>query len=174
MYALVVYESMFGNSQAVAKAVSAGLATHMRTDVVEVGQAPVSIDESVDLLVVGGPTHAFGLTRASTREDAATKTTQPVVSAGIGIREWLDALHLPSVRIAAATFDTRIMKAHVPGSAARKAEKRLHKLGARIAVPAESFAVTDTVGPLAVGELDRARAWGARLGSNVTVVPQRR
>ncbi len=174
MYALVVYESMFGNTQAVAKAVGEGLSTHMRTDVVEVGSAPESIDESVDLLVVGGPTHAFGMTRASTREDAATKTAHPVVSAGTGIREWLDVMRLPSVRVAAATFDTRIMKTHLPGSAARKAEKRLHKLGARIAVPAESFAVTDMKGPLAGGELERARAWGARLGSNVTVVPQTR
>jgi hypothetical protein len=60
MYALIVYESMYGNTQQIAETIAGGVATQMRADVVEVGSAPASIGEDVALLVVGGPTHAFG------------------------------------------------------------------------------------------------------------------
>jgi flavodoxin len=67
MHAIVVYESMFGNTQRVAEAVAAGIAAHMTVELIEVGAAPTQIGEDVGLLVVGGPTHAFGLSRQSTR-----------------------------------------------------------------------------------------------------------
>jgi flavodoxin len=54
MRALIVVESVFGNTRAVADAVAEGLATSMRVDVVDVG-VPGTIDAGVDLLVVGGP-----------------------------------------------------------------------------------------------------------------------
>jgi len=55
MHALVVFESMFGNTQAVAGAIAHGLASRMTVDVVEVGSAPESVGDAVDLLVVGAP-----------------------------------------------------------------------------------------------------------------------
>ena len=64
MRALVVFESMFGDTKAVADAVACGLAGEMRVRILEVGEAPVMVDETVDVLVVGGPTHAFGLEQA--------------------------------------------------------------------------------------------------------------
>ncbi|MFC7106798.1 flavodoxin family protein [Nonomuraea rubra] len=71
MDALVIYESMYGNTKKIAEAVAEGLATRMRAEVVEVGSAPPQIGKEIALLVVGGPTHAFSMSRASTRQPAA-------------------------------------------------------------------------------------------------------
>ena len=164
--ALVVYESMFGNTRSIAQAVAEGLSAEIETDTVEVGAAPTSVPEDVTLLLVGGPTHAFGLTRARTREDAGRQAGGPVISDRTGLREWLSELDrrpgLPT-----ATFDTRIEKPRAPGSAARAAERRLRRAGFTIAVPAESFYVTGTTGPLTDGEVDRARGWGEEISRRV-------
>jgi hypothetical protein len=165
MRALVVYESAFGNTQKVAEAVAEGLSEHVPTDLEEIGDAPHEVGNDVDLLIVGGPTHAFSMSRPGTRASAAKQAEGPPVSKGDGLREWLASLRNAAPR-AAAAFDTRFRKPRpMTGSAARAAERRLRKLGYRIAAPAESFFVSATTGPLLEGELDRAQAWGARLGS---------
>ena len=61
MGALVVYESMFGSTRAVAQAVADGITSIMPVEVVEVASAPDPSTLAVDVLVVGAPTHAFGL-----------------------------------------------------------------------------------------------------------------
>jgi hypothetical protein len=164
MRALVIYESMFGNTQAIADAIAEGLSGRMRVDAVEVGVAPATIDDDVTLVIVGGPTHAFGMSRPQTRQDAARQATAGLVSRGLGLREWLTTVQ-GSAGVAAATFDTRIGKPRLPGSAARGAEKRLRRLGFRIVAPAASFYVEGTLGPLQEGEKQRARRWGESLGS---------
>jgi hypothetical protein len=164
MRALVVFESMFGNTQAIADAVAEGLPRRLRVEVLEVGVAPATIDDDVALLVVGGPTHAFGMSRPQTRQDAARQATAALVSRGIGLREWLATLQGPD-GIAAAAFDTRISKPRLPGSAARAAERRLRRLGLRIVAPAASFYVEGSLGPLQEGEKERARRWGESVGS---------
>jgi hypothetical protein len=167
MRALVVYESAFGNTEKVARAVGEGLSLHVPTQVVEVGDAPSGIESDIELLVVGGPTHAFSMSRPSTREDAAKKADGEVVSKGQGIREWLAGVQGTAPRLGVA-FDTRYKKPRlITGSAARGAEKRLRELGCRISAPAESFFVAGTTGPLLDGELERAGRWGERLGSLV-------
>jgi len=88
MRALVVYESMFGNTEAIAGAIAVGLPEHVDVETVEVGTAPSVIGDDLDLIVVGGPTHAFGMSRPGTRKSAATQTNRPLVSAGTGLREW--------------------------------------------------------------------------------------
>lgn len=174
MSALVVYESMFGNTQVIAKDIADGLSSHMSVETVEVGDAPKVIDAGVELLVVGGPTHAFGMSRPKTRQDAAQQAGHAVVSAGIGIREWLAIVQGGSNSIAAAAFDTRINKPRVPGSAARAAQKRLGRLGFRIVAPAESFWVTGTPGPLLEGEPGRAHRWGETLGATFSTIERPR
>jgi hypothetical protein len=129
MRARVVFESMFGNTQVIAQAVADGLAESMNVDVEEVGSAATEIAGDVELLVVGGPTHAFGLSRERTRESAAEQAVGGVVSPGEGLREWLSAVTGGSRAIAAAAFDTRIDKPRMPGSAAHGAEKRLRRMG---------------------------------------------
>ena len=164
--ALVVYESMFGNTRTIAQAVADGVSSAMDTELVEVGDAPTRIPNDVSLLVVGGPTHAFGLSRGRTREDAARQAGHRVISATKGLREWLSEVH-GRPGLAAVTFDTRIERPRVPGSAARAAERKLRRGGFTIAVPARSFYVTGTTGPLSDGEADRARRWGEGIARRV-------
>ncbi len=168
MRALVVFESMFGNTQAIAKAVAEGLATRMEVDLVEVGDAPVSVPDDVDLLVVGGPTHAFGMSRPSTRQSAAEQAEQAateLVSKGQGLREWLADLGDRSRALSAAAFDTRIKNPWIPGSARRGFEKNLRGHGFAILSGSRSFHVSGTPGPLLEGETGRARRWGMALAS---------
>jgi hypothetical protein len=167
--ALVIFESMFGNTRTVAEAVAEGLSSRFETDLSEVSLASTRITDVV-LLVVGGPTHAFGLTRPRTREDAAKQADGPLVSPDRGLREWLSEIEGVEPGVGAAAFDTRIDKPRVPGSAARGAEKRLRQLDLRIVLPAESFFVTGTKGPLVDGEIERARRWGEDLARRSAAV----
>ncbi|MGP3915962.1 flavodoxin family protein [Nonomuraea sp. 10N515B] len=169
MDALVVYESMYGNTKQIAEAVAEGLASRLRAEVVEVGSAPFVVEPEVGLLVVGGPTHAFSLSRASTRQSAAQQATGPLISPGIGVREWLGALCTPSAALGSAAFDTRIAKPRMPGSAARGIAKRLRRVGIGAVAPAQSFYVTGGQGPLVEGEVERARQWGESLAASFPV-----
>ncbi|GIG21343.1 flavodoxin [Cellulomonas chitinilytica] len=163
MTALVVYESSFGNTAELARAVWAGMfARRPDVELVEVRGAPEHLPDDIDLLVVGAPTHAFGLSRPRTRADAAVQAGRPPEPSTIGVREWLAHLDRPGRTVHAAAFDTRIQSPHVPGSAASGAGKRLRHAGYAVD-DVESFWVTGTKGPLAVGELERARAWGSHL-----------
>lgn len=168
MRALVVYESMFGNTRLVAEAVAGGLSSGLDVDVVEVAAAPTSFDD-VELVVVGGPTHVLGMTRQRTRDDARRQGEQSgheVVSKGIGMREWLEGVR--SRGTAAAAFDTRAGKPWMSGSAARRADRRLRSRGFRLVARPESFWVSGVFGPLVEGEVGRARRWGEQLASAAT------
>ncbi|UMG91892.1 hypothetical protein [Nocardioides sp. TF02-7] len=168
--ALVVHESMFGSTAAVAAAVADGLRDE-GYDVVVADVAttsatalPVPLAE-LDLLVLGGPTHAFSMTRASTRQDAVRQGADPG-RAEVGLREWIAALPrsadpLPPV----AVFDTRAAKARRLPAAARKTARLLRAHGARAVVPPEGFLVEDVQGPVVDGELPRASRWGRAVGA---------
>lgn len=164
MKALVVYESLFGNTEVIARAIAAGLRDRFEVTVADVATMPRAV--GMDLLVVGGPTHAFGMSRPSTREQATQQGTVRDGAVDAGVREYLDCSPtLPGT--AAAAFDTKVNKPLLPGSAAHRVQRHLRRLGCRIAMPAESFHVTGTLGPLAGGEEERARHWGATLAENV-------
>lgn len=166
MGALVVFESMYGNTWQIAEAVAEGLSDRLPAKVVEVASAPGEVTGEVQLLVVGAPTHALGLSRETTRADAAERSGRAVISAGTGVREWLGSVTIP-VGLAVASFDTHTDKRWVPGSAAAVARRTLRRLGGKPIVPAESFYVGGMEGPLVPGEVERARAWGARLAEHV-------
>ncbi|MDQ2624657.1 MAG: flavodoxin [Actinomycetota bacterium] len=161
MKALVVYESMFGNTKAVAQAVAEAIAGTLPVDVREVSSAPALAEVDADLLVIGAPTHAFSLSRPSTRKDAHVKTGQAVISHDRGIREWLEAA--PSAPVAFATFETHVRKPKLPGSAASAAARRLRRLGGTPFERPQTFYVDGLEGPLVDGELERAAAWGKSL-----------
>jgi hypothetical protein len=164
MKALVVYESMFGNTASVARAIAAGIRAHADVTCADVCSAPSAV--GMDLIVVGGPTHAFGLSRPSTRQDAARQGQTRPGTADVGVREWLD--RSPALTGAsAAAFDTKIDKPFLPGSAAHKAHRRLGRLGCRLVAPPESFRVTGTTGPLRPGEAERAERWGETVAKAV-------
>lgn len=171
MSALVIYESMFGNNRDLAVAISEGIATRMEVTTVEVGVAPVEVPEGVTLLVVGGPTHAFGMTRPNSRRDAAKQAAPaPIVSARIGIREWLQEARVPSV-LDAAAWDTRVERPAFLKLIDRSAEgmvKGLRRLGCSVVASPQHFAVEGTKGPLVAGEVEHARRWGEQLAGLVT------
>ena len=168
MHALVVYESMYGDTKRVAEAIAAGLSERMTAEAVEVSVAPFAIESDVDLIVVGGPTHIHGMTTGFSRSQAAQQAKTPVVSEGIGIREWLEQLRATAPAVPAAVFDTRLKgSAILTGSAAGGFATRLRDAGFRLIAPAESFLVAGKGEPghaLLEGELERAQAWGAGLG----------
>ena len=164
MKALVVYESLFGNTKDVAQAIADGLSAHGLVELVEVTEAREVVTEELDLIVLGGPTHAFAMTKPATREEAFSRGASQG-STTYGLREWLEHLHKGRHSERVATFDTRVSKVrHLPGSAAKGAAKVLRGLGYSSAAQAESFYVEDVSGPLLEGELDRAQAWGEWLG----------
>ncbi|MFN8126857.1 MAG: hypothetical protein U0R64_10175 [Candidatus Nanopelagicales bacterium] len=170
MSVLVVYESMFGDARDVAQAIAAGAAETVVSRCVEVGQAPDSIDADVSLLVVGSPTHAFGLPRPESRADAAQRTEDPLVSPGRGVREWLAQVAPAADGQRAVTFDTRMTHPKmltVMDHASHTSAKLLRKAGFTIAAESAHFHVEDAQGPLVDGELDRAREWGRSLAALV-------
>lgn len=164
MKALVVYESLFGNTEQVAQAITDGLSAHAEVELLEVTEAREVVTEPLDLVVIGGPTHALSMTKPSTREEAVALGASHG-STTYGLREWIEHLHEGRHSGLVATFDTRVSKVrHLPGSAAKGAAKILRGLGYLSAAHAESFYVEDVSGPLLEGELDHARAWGEWLG----------
>ncbi|MBF6090561.1 flavodoxin domain-containing protein [Nocardia cyriacigeorgica] len=167
MRARVVYESMYGNTAAVARAIADGLAEHASVEVLDVATADIAPLPPVDLVVVGGPTHAFGLSRPNTRADAATRTEKRV-TVDIGIREWLDDLPPVPAGSRAAAFGTKVAKPPwLPGSSARGAAKRLRRLGYQLVGEPADFVVDGMMGPLIDGELVRARTWAEELAAAV-------
>jgi flavodoxin I len=156
MKALVVYDSAFGNTEQIARAIAQGVGEG--TEVVRAGSVQPGQLTGLDLLIVGSPTQKF--------------RPLPPVS------ELLKAMSrgsLNGVRVAA--FDTRMTQAKVDavgilaffvkifGYAADPIAKRLVKAGGKLAAAPEGFYVEDTEGPLQAGELERATAWGRRVAA---------
>jgi flavodoxin len=144
MHAMVVYDSMFGNTAQVARAIGAAMGEDHVVEVwsiAEVGTLP----QGLDLLVIGGPTQAHGVTP--------------------GLKAFLDGLQPNLVEgVAVAAFDTRLRwPALLSGSAARGIAKRLERKGGRLVSTPESFFIKGKEGPLAEGELGRADDWARRV-----------
>src|SRR5512140_2757465 len=78
MRAVVVYESMYGNTHLIADAIGAGLESAFDVRIVPVSHAGPEVIADADLVVVGGPTHAHGMSRASTRKAAVQAADKPV------------------------------------------------------------------------------------------------
>jgi hypothetical protein len=168
MRALVVYESMFGNTHAVAEAIAAGLSQSYAVEVLAVGEVTPEHVAGLDLLVVGGPTHAHGMTSAQSRKGAPAYVEksdgdlhlEPGYD-GAGLRDWFGTL--PKAAGRAAAFDTRVdMSALLSGRASKGIADRLRKHGYTLAADPESFLV-DKANHLLPGEAERATAWAAAL-----------
>ncbi len=165
MKVVVAYESMYGNTRQIAEAIAEGLG---KTEVLAVNDADGSAADDADVLVAGGPTHMHGMattmSRKGTGQAAEEEGTdlEPGAVDGPGLRKWLADREGGGRR--AAAFDTRIDKSPMlTGSASRGIAKRLRKAGYELIADPESFFVEDSEGPLADGELERARSWGAAL-----------
>jgi Flavodoxin len=173
MRAVVVYESMYGNTHAVAEAIGAGLATAMDVQVVSVHEATNAVIGGADLLVVGGPTHAHGLSREATRKGAIDDAAKPDKhleldpdAEGDGLREWFDGIG--ELGMPAAAFDTRVdMARALTGRASKGIAKRLRHHACALVAEPESFLVTKET-HLEPHETERATEWGAGLPARLT------
>ena len=156
----------------IADAIGTGLVDGCVVSVIPVAQAGQDQIKTADLVVVGGPTHVHGMTRASTRQGAAKMAEEADSSVVLepdavaeGLREWLDALGKSKVGRRAAAFDTRMPgPAALTGRASKGISRALRHHGYEVVADPESFIVTkqNTLEP---GEEDRARTWGARLAA---------
>jgi Flavodoxin len=174
MRAVVVYESMYGNTHLIADAVGAGLSSAFEVSVVPVAQADPAVLAGADLVVVGGPTHAHSMSRATTRKaavEAADKPASPLTvepdALGPGLREWFGSLG--QYPVPAAAFDTRVHgPAALTGRASKGVARSLHAHGFRVIADPESFLVTrqDRLEPQ---ETDRAREWGSKLAAQAAL-----
>lgn len=165
MTVLIVTESLFGNTLAIAEAVGRGIAEvrgRDRVRVVHASEAPAALPADIDLVVVGAPTHTLSLPHAGSRSDAVRAGA---AAAPAGVREWIASVDVPD-GLAVATFDTSIHTRIQLGTAARAAARALAGRGAA-ATTGPSFWVTGMEGPLADGELARATAWGRQLAGGV-------
>lgn len=149
METLIVYDSKFGNTQKIAEAIAEALKPYNKVQLSGLDKLLPEKLGAVDLLIVGGPTQAHGISPR--------------------MRHFTDGLEAASgVGMGAATFDTRFrMPAAISGSAAKTIAKRLKRAGVNVCEPPQSFFVTRGGTPqLEAGEVERAAAWAKQLATN--------
>jgi len=140
MKALIVYDSVYGNTEKIARAIAEAITPSGEVKVLRAGEANLSELESIDLLIVGSPTHGGRPTPAV--QNLLNKVPK-----------------LQGIKVAA--FDTRIPTklVRVFGYAAGRIANNLKKKGSTLIASPEGFFVTGGQGPLKEGELERAAAW---------------
>ncbi len=140
MKALIVYDSVYGNTEKIARAIAEAITPSGEVKVLRAGEANPSELESIDLLIVGSPTHGGRPTPAV--QNLLNKVPE-----------------LQGIKVAA--FDTRIPTklVRVFGYAAGRIANNLKKKGSTLIASPEGFFVTGGQGPLKEGELERAAAW---------------
>jgi hypothetical protein len=166
MRAIVVYESHWGNTAAVAQAIAEGFgpgAQALTTD-----QAWGTTIMHADLIVAGAPVIAFGLASDKIRNSLAAdseKAPSPPDLDHPSMRSWLK--QLPAGHGRSAAFETRIWWS--PRGATGTIDRGLESAGYRAVDKGHRFVVSGTYGPLREGELERAREWGAELARVMAV-----
>jgi len=175
MRAVVVYESMYGNTHLVADAIGEGLGALGEVTVVSAHRADRELLAAADVVVVGGPTHAHGMTHASTRRAAADAAGKPDSdldldpdAEGPGLREWF--ADIGQVDGSAAAFDTRMPgPPALTGRASKGIARKLRQHGATLVAEPESFLVTKD-NHIEAEEGQRAVAWGEKLAAAVAKI----
>lgn len=158
MNILVIYDSDFGNTEQVARAIGQALTAEATVEVRHADDATSELLEGADLVIVGSPTQGF-------------RPTKPVTNLIASLHQGT----LTGKKVAAfdTRIDTRAMDSAVlgfivdkGGYAAKRIARRLEKAGGGLIVKPEGFYVEDTEGPLKDGELERAKTWAKSLLSD--------
>ena len=149
MKTIVIYDSVFGNTEKIAQAIAAAL----DAQAVHIGQMMAEQLGGLDLLVVGSPTRGFRPTEGIAKFIIGLPKNQ---IAGARVAAF-------DTRIVLETIDSRALRFLVDkgGYAAGTIAKALEKKGGVLAAPPEGFYVTGEQGPLKDGELERAAEWVA-------------
>jgi flavodoxin len=138
---LVIYDSAFGNTGRIARAIGDAARGFGDARVANPQEIEPRSCGYADMLFVGAPTQLH-------------RMSEPM-------RAFLKALPRGFMSgVAAAAFDTRLLRSRwITGSAASGVGRELRRLGCRLVVPPESFFVLDREGPLEPGEVERAARW---------------
>lgn len=150
--ALVIYDSVFGNTRKVAEEMARILGDHQEVDIRQVGEVWPEHLDGIKLLIVGSPTRQFKAT--------------------IALDQFLKQIPDGSLQgIKFAAFDTRMTPDDVRknwflaimvklfGYAAEKIDKQLKILGGIELIPPQGFLVSAIEGPLVNGELESVAIW---------------
>ena len=160
MKAIVVYESLWGNTAAVARAIAEGIGPG--ADPLSTDEATAAVLADADLVVAGAPVLGFRLPTEAMRQSVLSSERDAPVPPDLShpsMRTWLQAIAPGHGRYAA--FETRIWWS--PGGSVGAIASELERAGyAAVATP-RKFVVRGKYGPLRDGELERARQWGAEL-----------
>lgn len=158
MRAVVVYESLWGNTAAIARAIADGIGPG--TPAVPTDEATAELLAGADLIVAGAPVLGFRLPTDGMRASVRGDPKAPPADLGHpSMRAWLASL--PAGHGRSAAFETRFRWS--PGGSVGAISTALEEAGyLPVAEPAK-FIVTGKYGPLRDGETDRARQWGAEL-----------
>jgi hypothetical protein len=158
--AIVVYESLWGNTASIARAIAEGIGPEAQA--LSTAEATGAVSADADLIVAGAPVLAFSLPteqmRENIRKNPSRARTNPDFSHP-SMRSWLEAL--PKGQGRAAAFETRLWWS--PGGSTTGITRGLEGAGYRPVAKAQRFIVKGTYGPLRKGEVERARQWGAEL-----------
>jgi flavodoxin len=156
MKALVIYDSVFGNTGKIAQAIGNALGSQEDVEIVRVSDVKPEQLTGLTLLIVGSPTRQFRPTGATTSflKSIPKGGLKGVKVAAFDTRFTLSEIE--NVRILA--FFVRIF-----GYAAKPIADRLEKKGGELVIPPEGFYVGDTEGPLLEGELERAANWAKQI-----------
>jgi hypothetical protein len=160
MKAIVVYESLWGNTAAIARAIAEGLGPEARA--LSTAEATAAEIAGAGLIVAGAPVMAFSLPTEQIRQNQARnpgKAPPPDMSHP-SMRAWLGALPAAQGRFAA--FETAFRWS--PGGATGGITRGMEHAGYRQVAKRQRFIVTkggrEALRP---GEVEKARAWGAEL-----------
>ncbi len=166
MNAVVVYESLWGNTAKIASAIAEGIGPV--AEAMSTGEATPEAVAGADLIVAGSPVFAFKMSsdqmRESIRENPGPAPAPPDLSHP-SMASWLESL--PAGSAAAAAFDTQVRGPF--GKAAPSIARSLEAAGYRLIGKPTGFYVSGKYGPLREGELDRARQWGGELAAALAV-----
>lgn len=156
MKALVVYDSVYGNTEQIAQAIGNIIGSHEDVAILRVSDAKPDQIAGVKLLIVGSPTQRLRPTEAINN-----------------LLKRISGNGLKGVKVAA--FDTRLTKSNIEetpvlpifvrlfGYAAKPIADSLKKKGGELIVPPEGFFVEGMEGPLLEGELERAVNWAKQI-----------
>ncbi len=155
MKTLVVYDSVFGNTEKIARAIAANLGSAGSVEILQAGAVLPEQLTGAGLLVVGSPTRGFRPTEtvAELLKRIPSKALKGIRVAAFDTRFKADELDSAGVRFIVKTG----------GYAAKRIAEKLKKAGGNLIAPPEGFFVEDTEGPLKAGELERAASWAAAL-----------
>jgi flavodoxin len=157
MKALIIYDSVFGNTGKVAQSISDGVSegNQDQFQALQVGDAKLEHIQGLDLLIVGSPTRSFRPTPAITKflKSLSRNHLSGIKVAAFDTRIWLDTIDSSALRFIVDKG----------GYAASTIAKALQKKGGNLVSNPEGFLVTGEQGPLKEGELKRAEDWAKRI-----------